>query len=866
MEALIVLVSMGLLAFTLVGPILALVGFSRSSRLRKQVEALAAQVAALEVRVSALVKIVQAGRPGIADVPAAAAPPVAATTVTPATPAPEPRTPSGVPAPAPPIPARPAAPPPREEAARPAPPPSRPVPPAPAAVRPDFATNLGPKILVAAGAMAFVVFLGLFVKYAWESNWVGPAGRVLLGAFMGLALVAGGVRLMGREYRPLGQGLAGAGLAGLYVSAFGAHGFYALISREAAGLLMVAITFNAVLLAMKLDARLLASLAWVGGYLTPLLLSTGEDKAVALFAYLALLDTGALVLDHRKPWKETVPLAMIGTLVLYLGWYDRFFRPDRFDVAAGGLVLFTALFALGMARKERGAGLGVVFALAAMGVAALGAGADRPAALLLLTFGLAAAILRFGGPHSRGFSLIAAFAIALPYLTWMGNHYHAEEFGIAAAWVAGGALLLVVAAAAGRGPVQLPLESLALFGGGVASIGMAAQTDKPMLLLPFLLALAAVAVLARRRWAWSEVVGVATAALAAHSWFDRYYKVERAPEALTLALTVAGAYLLALVVRGFAMRQRIGGPGVVAHLTAAGLAWTVMDRVLEASHPHALGAAALALAALYLAIGLVALRERREDAAQTRVTLGLAAAFVTLAIPVQLGLHGITLAWALEGLLLLALGVRFGSVLARVGGYGVMALAVVRLFARHIPLHPQPATFRPFLNPAFGIWLAVIVTLAAGVRMARKLRAEAQSLDAALGLLAATSAVVLLFGLLTAETQATFAQRAVLARAAGDAAAAEAAGLAGALAVSVLWTAFATGLLAAGLGLRSRALFYSGYALFAVTSAKVVVWDLATFQTLYRMLSFLALAALLMAGAYLNLRFRQRLMPETASP
>jgi len=38
------------------------------------------------------------------------------------------------------------------------------------------------------------------------------------------------------------------------------------------------------------------------------------------------------------------------------------------------------------------------------------------------------------------------------------------------------------------------------------------------------------------------------------------------------------------------------------------------------------------------------------------VTLGLAAVFLTLAIPVQLGLHGITLAWAAEGLLLLWLG------------------------------------------------------------------------------------------------------------------------------------------------------------------------------------------------------------------
>jgi len=828
-EVLIALLVLGLLLLAVVGPVLALVAFSRTAGLRARVESLAAQVAALEVRLAATLE----------PVLRAAAPPE----------------PSRVAEPAPEPPAM-------DPSAR-TTPPRRAVPP-PVPPSADFATNLGPKILVAAGALAFVVFLGLFVKYAWESNWVGPTGRVLFGAAMGLALVAAGVRLMGREYRPLGQGLAGAGLAGLYVSAFGAHGFYGLVSREAAGLLMLAITVNAVLLAVRLDARLLATLAWVGGYLTPLLLSTGEDKAVALFAYLALLDAGALVLDRRKPWTETVPLAMMGTLVLYVGWYDRFFRPERFEVAAAGLVLFTALFALGMARKERGAGLGAVLSLGAVGVAALAAGADRPAVLLALSFGLAGAALRLAAAPSRGLSLVAAAALAAPYMAWSAAHYRPEGFGIAAAWVTGAVLLLVAASASGRGPSTVRLEPVALLGGGVASIALAAATDRPALLLPFLLALAGVAVLARRRWAWSEAAGAVAAAIAVLSWFDRFYEADRASEALTLALTVAGAYLTVLVTRGFVMRHRIGAPGIAGHLAAAGLAWTVLYRVLEPSRAGLLGLACLGLATLYLALGLVALRERREDLAQARVILGLSAAFLTLAIPVQLGLHGITLAWALEGLLLLGLGVRFGSLLARAGGYFVLGLAVLRLFARHVPLHE--GAFRPFLNPAFGTWLAVIVLLALGARLARDARRRAGSLDHALGVLAAVAAVALLFGLLTGETQQTFAQRAALARGAGDAAAAETARLAGGLAVSVLWTAFATGLLAAGLGARSRALFYAGYALFAVTSAKVVLWDLATLETVYRMLSFLALGALLLAGAYLNLRFRQRLLPETAVP
>ncbi len=76
----------------------------------------------------------------------------------------------------------------------------------------------------------------------------------------------------------------------------------------------------------------------------------------------------------------------------------------------------------------------------------------------------------------------------------------------------------------------------------------------------------------------------------------------------------------------------------------------------------------------------------------------------------------------------------------------------------------------------------------------------------------------------------------------------------GGLAVSVLWGSFATSLLAIGLWARNRPLFYTAYALFAVTAGKVVLVDLAQLQTLYRILSFLVRGILLMAGAYLESR------------
>jgi uncharacterized membrane protein len=626
-----------------------------------------------------------------------------------------------------------------------------PTPSAPSAAplpRPDFVTSLGPRLLVATGALAFVVFVGLFVKYAWENDWIGPAGRVLCGAVFGLALVALGVRLLAREYRPLGQGLAGAGLARLYISAYGAHGFYELISRAAAGALMLAITVSAVLLAARLPARLLATLAWTGAYLTPVLLSTGEDQAVSLFLFLLVLDAGALVLDRWRPWPETVPLAMLGTIALYIAWFASFFRAERFDVAAIGLVLFTGVFVAGPRHDARHPGWpACALVIGGIGLSFLAGGADRPAAL-------SATLLGYSG----------------------------------------------------------------------------------------------LAILLRRWWWGAEVAGVGASALAVLVWMEAFWRVDRTGDAWLLAMPVAGLYLLSLIERGLVHRRRLRAPDVAVHLMDAALAWTVLYQALYESQPRTLGGIALALASLYLLLGLAAVKERSEDRLQVRTLLGLAAVFVTLAIPVQLGLHGITLAWAAEALLLLALGLRFASPLARAGAYVVLGLTVARLLVRHLPLHEGPS-FTPVLNPAFGTWLAVVLAFAGAFFMLRRARPNT-ALDRAMGPGVATVALGLLLTLLTMETEDVFKTRARLA---------------GQLALSVLWTLFATGMLAGGLALRSRPLFYSAYALFAATAVKVVAVDLATLGAVYRMLSFLALALLLMAGAYLNLRFRERLLPGAAA-
>jgi hypothetical protein len=98
--------------------------------------------------------------------------------------------------------------------------------------------------------------------------------------------------------------------------------------------------------------------------------------------------------------------------------------------------------------------------------------------------------------------------------------------------------------------------------------------------------------------------------------------------------------------------------------------------------------------------------------------------------------------------------------------------------------------------------------------LTREIGADPSAPDRAVRPLLAAVALVLLFGVLTSETSGTFDQQAVRADRAGDLVAAQDARRVGGLAVSVLWTVFATALLAAGLALRSHPLFYCAYGLF----------------------------------------------------
>ena len=213
-----------------------------------------------------------------------------------------------------------------------------PVPPAkPAAAAIDWESFLGVKLFAWLGG--FVLFLGVvfLVKYSFDNNLITPAGRVLIGIVIGLGLVAAGWITAQRNFRVPGQSLCATGVLVLYAAIFGAHAYYNLISLTSAFALLSLITIGAFLLAVRLDAQVIVVLGLVGGFLTPLLLTNGEN-ALRLFGYVALLNAGIAAVAIRKRWDYVLVLAAIGTIATQWLWL-----PLEAARAAAGFWVFLAL-------------------------------------------------------------------------------------------------------------------------------------------------------------------------------------------------------------------------------------------------------------------------------------------------------------------------------------------------------------------------------------------------------------------------------------------------------------------------------------------------------------------------------------------
>ena len=228
-------------------------------------------------------------------------------------------------------------------------------PPVKSRTKEEWETLIGGKLLNRIGALALILGVGFFLQYAFANDWITEPVRVVIGVLLGLALLAGAARSASGGYQIFAQGLVGAGIAILYLSAYASFNYYHIVSQPLAFVFMSAVTVITFTQAFRYGSIVVALLGWLGGFLTPFLLSTGEVNPVGLFTYLALLNLGLLVVAWRKDsWMSIEPLSMAGTYFIYALWLGEDYAGPYFLPGLLFLALFWTMFhAVHMARVAR---------------------------------------------------------------------------------------------------------------------------------------------------------------------------------------------------------------------------------------------------------------------------------------------------------------------------------------------------------------------------------------------------------------------------------------------------------------------------------------------------------------------------------
>ncbi|MFC2070969.1 DUF2339 domain-containing protein [Chloroflexota bacterium] len=623
----------------------------------------------------------------------------------------------------------------------------------------------GGRWLARIGALALVIGIGFFLAYAFDNNWIGPTGQVVLGIVVGLALLGGGY-FWRIKYPVLSQAISGGGIGILYLSIFAAYAVYALIHFYLAFGFLLLVSISSAALALRYNSTALAVIGILGAFVAPSILkisTTGAAGAIPagqsfwLIIYIIVVDIGVLILSSFRNWRWFTLLALFGSLAIFGIWQGQFGREVGLLTSMGALTIIFFIFA----------GAIILFnivwrrpvELLDQLLIAINTGLYFMISWLLIAYPTNAATVSAG----QSFWLLVYILIVDIGVLMLSTFRNWRWFN----------LLALVGSLAAFGIWQ------GQFGGEVSLL-----TSMGYLTIIFLI-----------------FVGATTL-------FNIIWRRPAQPFDQILMVINAGAYF-----------------GI-----SYGLMWSDL-RVW-------MGGFTILLALLYGVIAYVLLKIRTENRNLGFFALGTAIIFLTIAIPVQIGdLAWTTIAWAIEGLVLIMLSFTLQMPQFRSYGYGVFIIAALRLMFFDQLVNMRDYT--PVLNERF---LAFIVSIAvlyyAGylLRQKRDVLREWENRALSVYPFFFVTANFFTIWIFSAEVINYFNTS---------------------LALTLLWSIYAVLLLVVGMLKQWRIVRLWALALLAIPIAKVFIYDVFTLKLLYRIVAFIGLGILLLISAYLYNRYNK---------
>lgn len=160
------------------------------------------------------------------------------------------------------------------------------------------------------GVALLLVGLAFLYRLSVERGWITPVVRIGFGVVLGSGLSAVGWYIRDRRRR-LGQVLLGAGSVAFYITLYAAHHFYELLPYALTFGAMTAVVVATFVLANARRDAALAFVGAVGGFATPIMLSS-DGNIPGLMTYTAILVSGMTAIYIVRGWRSVLTVTALG--------------------------------------------------------------------------------------------------------------------------------------------------------------------------------------------------------------------------------------------------------------------------------------------------------------------------------------------------------------------------------------------------------------------------------------------------------------------------------------------------------------------------------------------------------------------------
>jgi len=302
----------------------------------------------------------------------------------------------------------------------------------------------------------------------------------------------------------------------------------------------------------------------------------------------------------------------------------------------------------------------------------------------------------------------------------------------------------------------------------------------------------------------------------------------------SISLMLLFAYFTIFTVNSFFMRDKdaktsVSGLNKVLVVSNSLLFYFLSYRVVTHNYESYIGIFTLFVAAMYLGLSYLA-SEKNKDLIHT--FLGLCVLYLTITIPIQFDGTYVTILWAVEGLILLYVGLAINEKTLRNYSYGIGVITVGKTLFVDSAL--QAFSYSDILGSTrLFTYLVSIAILYAISLLLEKNKLSLSKDELSLSSIYFVCASLLTTVLLALELEHYW--------------------------ISIGWAVQAIILSSIGIKYMNSYIRKTGMAIFCLVIVKVFLFDVSSLSTGYRTISFIALGVILLAASFIYTKYKDRL-------